>query len=115
MHLPAYALNELTEVGVHQEALPVRKDSTVIGPHVTSLAQRQRRREQCRAAQRLYAKLNQPSAKRIEETRRWKLEHPEEHRRHQREYAKKRRALLKRRAALSAGMVAAVDARGLAP
>jgi hypothetical protein len=25
-HLPAYALNELTEVGVRQEALPVRKD-----------------------------------------------------------------------------------------
>ncbi len=31
MHLPAYALNELTEVGVHQEALPVRQAHDAVG------------------------------------------------------------------------------------
>jgi len=40
-HLPAYALNELTEVGVHQEALPVRADDSVIFPRLVRIGRRE--------------------------------------------------------------------------
>lgn len=91
-HLPHYALNELTEVGVHQEALPVHRVRQRPGEMAIPGWLR-------RKAERIKLKLAEQQRQRnLEKQREWR----ERNKEHRLNYQRKLRAMKRTRAAATA-------------